>query len=77
MMNCAHIFWFSKQLPKELIALASQRLAATNNLVHCFSLHPAKTAGRISIKQAHNIQMLPHRSMAREECNYRSSLMPG
>jgi hypothetical protein len=47
------------------MALRSQRLAAANNTLHCFSLHPAESAGWIPIKQAHNIQVPPHRSLQR------------
>jgi hypothetical protein len=65
-------FGSANSFPKYLIALTSQCLATTNNMVHSFSHRPAKYAGWISIKEAHNIQLLPHRSMACEECNYQS-----
>jgi hypothetical protein len=65
-------FGSANSFPKNFKTLTNQRLAATNNMVHSFSLQPAKSAGRISIKEAHNIQELPHRSMACEECNYQS-----
>ena len=38
-------------------------------MLHCFCLHPAESAGRIPIKQAHNAQVLPHGSMPREDGN--------
>jgi hypothetical protein len=68
--------WFSKQLPKEIIAPTNQRLAAANDMMHCFSLHPAKFARLISIKQAHDMQVLLHRSMSHEDRNYYFWLMP-
>jgi hypothetical protein len=64
------MFWFSKQLPKDILALTSQRLAAADTMLHCFGLHPAESAGWILIKQAHNIQVPPHRSMSCEDRNY-------
>jgi hypothetical protein len=72
----AYIFRSSKELPKEIITLTSQGLAAANNMLRSFSLHLAKSAVWLTIKQAHNIQVLLHRSMAREECYHRSQLMP-
>jgi hypothetical protein len=33
-------------------------------MLHSFSLHPAKSAGWITIKQAHNIQVPSHRSIS-------------
>jgi hypothetical protein len=48
----------------------NQHLTAANNMLHCFSLHPAKSAGWIPIKQAHDIQVLPYRSMSHEDWNY-------
>jgi hypothetical protein len=50
--GCAYFFWFEKQIPKNIVALTSQRLAAANNMLHCFSLLPAESAGWIPIKQA-------------------------
>jgi len=44
---------FEKQVPKDVIALTSQYLAAENNMLHCFSLLPAESASWITIKQAH------------------------
>jgi hypothetical protein len=67
--SCAYIFGFSKQFPEDIIALMSHHLAEANNILHCLSLHPAKSAGWIPIKQAHNIQVPPHRNMACEDCN--------
>jgi hypothetical protein len=57
--------------------LEIQGLATTNNMVPCFGLQLAKSAVRITIQQAHSIQVLLHRSMVREECNYLSQLMLG
>ena len=37
--------------------LTSQRLAVANNMLHCFSLHPAESSGWIPIKQTHNVQV--------------------
>jgi hypothetical protein len=56
--------------------LASQGLATANNMVRCFSLQLAKSAVWITITQTRNIQVILHMSMAREDCNYRSQLMP-
>jgi hypothetical protein len=61
---------------KDIVTLASQGLATANNMVCCFSLQLAKSAVWITIKQAHDVQVLLHRSMVREECNYHSQLMP-
>jgi hypothetical protein len=46
---------FDKWIPKNIIALASQRLAAAEDMLHCFTLLPAKSEGRIPFKQAHDI----------------------
>jgi hypothetical protein len=51
--GCAYIFWFDKRIPKDIKALTSQSFAATDNMLHCFSLLPAESAGRIPFKQAH------------------------
>jgi hypothetical protein len=51
-LGSAYFFWFEKRIPKNVIALTSQRLAAANNILHCFGLLPAESAGWISIKQA-------------------------
>jgi hypothetical protein len=50
--GCAYIFWFDKQIPKNTAALTSQRLAAANNMLHCFSLLPAESVGWLHIKEA-------------------------
>ena len=50
--------------------LSSHRLATANNVLHCFSLHPAKSEDWIPIKQAHSVQVPPYRSHAL----YRSQL---
>jgi hypothetical protein len=53
--GCAYFFWFDKQIPKNVVALTIQRLAAANNMLHCFGLLPAESAGWIPIKQAHSV----------------------
>ena len=50
--GCAYIFWFNKQLPKDVAVLTSQCLTAAGDVLHCFSLHLAESAGWISTKQA-------------------------
>jgi hypothetical protein len=55
--GCAYFFWFNKQIPKNVVALMSQRLAAANNMLHCFGLLPAESARWIPIKQDHSIQV--------------------
>jgi hypothetical protein len=67
--GCAYIFWFDKQIPKNAVPLTSQRLAAANNMLHCFSLLPTEFAGWIPIKQAHGIQVPSYRSMSCEDGN--------
>jgi hypothetical protein len=62
-------FGSAVNFPKTL-ALMSQHLAAAGNMLHCFSLHPAESAGCIPIKQAHNTQVLSHRNMSCEDRNY-------
>jgi hypothetical protein len=42
----------------------SQRLAAADNLLHYFRLHPAESAGWISIKQANYIHVPPQSGMS-------------
>jgi hypothetical protein len=74
--GCVYIFWFHKRFPKKVVALSSQCLAAASNMLHCFSLHLAESAGWISTKQAHNSQMSCHRSMSSEEWNCHFYLMP-
>jgi hypothetical protein len=68
--GCAYIFWFNKRLPKDVVSLTSQRLAAAGHMLHCFSLHPAESAGWIPIKQAHSSQMSSYSSMSCEDCNF-------
>jgi hypothetical protein len=48
--GCAYFFWFDKQIPKNVVALTIQRLATANNMLHCFGLLPAESAGWIPIK---------------------------
>jgi hypothetical protein len=67
--GCAYIFWFNKQLPKNVVALTSQCIAAASDMLHCFSLHLAESAGWIPTKQARNSQMSSYRSMSSEDCN--------
>jgi hypothetical protein len=65
----------TKNFPKKLQswrAKASQQQIIWYNV--CLQL--AKSAVYITIKQAHNIQVLLQRSMAREYRNYSSQLMP-
>jgi hypothetical protein len=57
------LFLLVQQLPKNVVALTSQRLAAAHNILHCFSLLPAESAGWIPIKQAHGIQVPSYRSI--------------
>jgi hypothetical protein len=57
-------------VPKDVIALTSQCLAAANNMLHCFSLLPAESACWIPIKGAHSIQVPSYRSMSRADSNY-------
>jgi len=45
-------------------------IAAANNMPHCFSLLPAKSAGWILIKQAHSIQVPSYSSMSCEDRSY-------
>jgi hypothetical protein len=52
---------------KTLVALTSQRLAAANNMLHCFGLLPAESAGWIPIKHADSIQVPSYRGMSRED----------
>ena len=63
------IFWFNKWFPKDIVALTSQRLAAAGDMLHCFSLFLAESAGWIPTKQAHDSQMSSYRSMSSEDCN--------
>jgi hypothetical protein len=65
-----YIFWFDKRVPKDVIALTSQCPAATGNVLHCFSLYPAESAGWIPTKQAHSIQVPSYRSMSCQDRNY-------
>jgi hypothetical protein len=55
---------------------ASHRLAATDNMLHCFDLLNAESAGRIPLKQAHGAMVRFYGSMSRENRYYRSELMP-
>jgi hypothetical protein len=48
--GCAYIFWFHKHFPKNVVALSSQCLAAASNMLHCFSLHLAESAGCFTTK---------------------------
>jgi hypothetical protein len=68
--GCTYIFRFDKPVPKDVIALTSQRLAAANNMLHCSSLLPAESAGWIPIEQARSIQVPSYRSMSCEDRNY-------
>jgi hypothetical protein len=63
-------------MPKNFMVLMSQRLAAADNMVHCFSFLPAESAGLIPVKQAHNDHLLSYTSMSREDSNCRFQKMP-
>jgi hypothetical protein len=54
------------------MALMSQRFAAADDMLYCFGLLPAKSAGWISIKQAHSIQVPSYRSVSCKDRNYHS-----
>ena len=56
--------------PKDTIALSSQRLTTANNVLHCFGLHPTKSADWIPIKQTHSVQVPPYRSVHCVGCSY-------
>jgi hypothetical protein len=66
----------STNIPKNVVALMSRRLAAANNVLHCFGLLPAESAGWIPIKQAHGIQVPSYRGMSHEDGNCQSREMP-
>jgi hypothetical protein len=55
--------------------LVSKGITTANNMVRCFSLQIAKSAVWITIKQTRDVQVLLHRVMACEDCNYHSQLM--
>jgi hypothetical protein len=74
--GCAYFFWFDKQIPKNAVALTSQRLVAANNMLHCFGLLPSESAGWIPIKQAHSIHVPSYRGMSHEDGNCQSQEMP-
>jgi hypothetical protein len=75
------IFRLVQQLssPKNIAALTSQRLAAANNMLCCFGLLPAESAGWIPVKQDHEqdhgIQVPSYRGMSRENGNCQSHEM--
>jgi hypothetical protein len=68
-LGCAYLFWFDKQIPKNVLALTSQHRTAASDTLHCFGLLPAESAGWIPIKQAHSIQVSSYRGMSREDGN--------
>jgi hypothetical protein len=68
--GCTYIFWFDKRVPKDVMALTSQCVAAANSSLHCFSFLPAESAGWIPIEQARSIQVPSYRSMSCEDRNY-------
>jgi hypothetical protein len=43
--GCAYLFWFDNEIPKNVVALTNQLFAAANNMLHCFGLLPAESAG--------------------------------
>jgi hypothetical protein len=49
-----YVCQFNNQTPKNIIALVSKGLAAANNVLYCFNLLPAESAGWIPFKQTHN-----------------------
>jgi hypothetical protein len=66
----------STNIPKNVVALTSQRLAAANNMLHCFGLLPAESAGWIPIKLAHSIQVPSYSGMSPEDGKSQSQEMP-
>jgi hypothetical protein len=74
--GCAYIFCFNKQIPKNVVALTSQRLTAANTMLHTSSLLSAESAGWIPIKQANSIQVPSYRSMSSEDGKWQSQEMP-
>jgi hypothetical protein len=48
------VCWFNLQTFKNIIALTDQSLAAANNVLYCFGLLPAESAGRVPFKQTHD-----------------------
>jgi hypothetical protein len=74
--GCAYLFWFDKQIPKNVVALTSQCLTLANNMLHGFGLLPAESAGWIPIKQGHSIQVPSYRGMSCEDGNCQSQEMP-
>jgi hypothetical protein len=44
--------------PQNIVVLTRQSLAATNKVLHCFSLRSALSAGWISVIRTNNMQML-------------------
>jgi hypothetical protein len=61
---------------KNVVALTSQRLAAANNMLHCFGFLPAESAVWIPIIQAHSIQVPSYRGMSRKDGNCQSQEVP-
>jgi hypothetical protein len=49
--GCTNVCWFNRQAPKDIIALASQCLAVARNMLYCFYLLPAESAGWIPFWQ--------------------------
>jgi hypothetical protein len=58
---CLFLLVRRTDLQKRCSADESQRLAAANNILHCFGLLPAESAGWIPVKQAHSIQVPSNR----------------
>jgi hypothetical protein len=67
--GCAYLFWFKNWITKNIIVLSCQCLAAAGDMLHCFSLQPAKSAGWIPNVQAHSLQMSSYLSMYSEICS--------
>jgi hypothetical protein len=55
--DCSYLynFGFDNRIPKDIKPSATHRFAATNDLLHCFSLLSAESADRITVKQAHSM----------------------
>jgi hypothetical protein len=51
--DCTYVCWFNNQIPEDVITLASQCLAAADNMLYCFDLLPAESTGRIPFKQTY------------------------
>jgi hypothetical protein len=75
MSLCLYV-WFNKQVPKDFAGLMTQHITAAHNMLHCFRLLSAESAGIITFKQPHDIQVLSYSSMFCEDHNCHLKLMP-